>query len=166
MIVSFYAVIYMRIKRWLNSHTLAVEFFMPEISIIIPVYKVEAYLRRCLDSVLAQTFQDFEVICVNDGSPDGCDKILAEYSAKYKNIQIINQENQGLSVARNNGLKQANGNYIYFLDSDDAIHPQLLETAHTYAERFSADLVALNMKNIMEVSSHLNYLILNAFIIK
>ncbi len=114
---------------------------MPEISIIIPIYKVEAYLRRCLDSVLAQTFHDFEVICVNDGSPDGCDKILTEYAGKYDNIRIINQENQGLSMARNNGLREAHGKYIYFLDSDDVIHPQLLETAHTYAERFGADLV-------------------------
>lgn len=115
---------------------------MAEISVIIPVYKVEAYLSRCLDSVLTQTFQDFEVICVNDGSPDNCGNILADYAAKHAHIKIITQANQGLSMARNNGLKQATGKYIYFLDSDDAIHPQLLETVYTYAERFQADLVS------------------------
>ena len=98
-----------------------------KISIIIPIYKVEKYLQSCLDSVLAQTFKDWEAICVNDGSPDNSGKILTEYAKKDPRIKIITQNNQGPSVARNNGLKQANGKYIFFLDSDDFIHPQLLE---------------------------------------
>ena len=114
---------------------------MPKISIIIPVYKVEKYLSGCLNSVLSQTFTDWEAICVNDGSPDGCDKILAEYAQKDNRFKVITQENQGLSMARNNGLKEASGDYIYFLDSDDTIHPQCLEIAYTFAIKYNAELV-------------------------
>lgn len=115
---------------------------MPEISIIIPCYKVEKYLPRCLDSVLSQTFSDFEAICVNDGSPDSCGEILADYAAKDSRIKILTQQNQGLSMARNNGLKLARGNFIYFLDSDDFIHPQLLEITHALALQHQADMVS------------------------
>ena len=114
---------------------------MPKISVIIPVYNVEKYLRRCLDSVIKQTFTDFEVICVNDGSPDKSLHILEEYAAKETRIKIVTQSNQGLSMARNNGLKVAKGDYIYFLDSDDAIHPMLLEIAYNYADKHNADMV-------------------------
>ncbi|MGI2120105.1 glycosyltransferase family 2 protein [Shewanella oncorhynchi] len=101
---------------------MAVTKMQPIISIIIPVYKVERFLARCLDSVLAQTYSDFEIICVNDGSPDNCGVILAEYEKNDNRIKVINQVNQGLSVARNTGLDFARGNYICFVDSDDAIH--------------------------------------------
>ena len=114
---------------------------MPKISIIIPVYKVEKYLSGCLNSVLSQTFTDWEAICVNDGSPDGCDRILAEYAQKDHRIKVITQDNQGLSMARNNGLKEACGDYIYFLDSDDTIHPQCLEIAYTFAIKYNVELV-------------------------
>lgn len=120
----------------------------PQISVIIPIFNVEKFLPRCLDSVLAQTFKNFEVICVNDGSPDDCDKILEEYAAKDDRIKIVNQRNQGLSMARNNGFKIANGEYIYFLDSDDFIHPKLLECAYGLAIKHNADLVSFDyMKN-------------------
>lgn len=115
---------------------------MPRISIIIPVYNVERYLRRCLDSVLAQTFTDWDAICVNDGSPDGCAKILAEYAARDPRFIIITQENQGLSGARNTGMKHANGDYVLFLDSDDFIHPQTMEIAYSLARRDGSDIVA------------------------
>ncbi len=114
---------------------------MPKISVILPVYNVEKYLRRCLDSVLCQTFADFEAICVNDGSADKSLNILEEYAAKDSRIKIVTQANQGLSMARNNGLKVAKGDYIYFLDSDDAIHPKLLEIAYTFATKYGADMV-------------------------
>ena len=120
---------------------------MPEISIIIPCYKVEKYLPRCLDSVLSQTFSDFEAICVNDGSPDSCGEILADYAAKDSRIKILTQQNQGLSMARNNGLKLARGNFIYFLDSDDFIHPQLLEITHALALQHQADMVSFAYKS-------------------
>ena len=115
---------------------------MPKVSIVIPVYKVEKYLSTCLDSVLKQTFQDWEAICVNDGSHDDCDKILAKYAKKDKRITVITQENQGLSMARNNGLKHATGEYILFLDSDDFIYPQLLEICVSLAEKENAQMVS------------------------
>lgn len=117
---------------------------MPKISVIIPVYKVEKYLAYCLNSILSQSFQDYEVICVNDGSPDNCGKILADYAQKSDKLKVITQANQGLSMARNNGLKEASGQYIYFLDSDDTVHPQLLEILYTYAERYQAELVSFD----------------------
>jgi glycosyltransferase involved in cell wall biosynthesis len=115
---------------------------MPKISVIIPVYNVQKYLRQCLDSVLNQTFADFEIICVNDGSTDDSGKILLEYADKDNRIKIITQENKGASEARNSGLKLAQGEYIYFLDSDDFIHPQLLEICYTLAEKEQAEQVS------------------------
>ena len=94
---------------------------MCEISVIIPVYNVESYLRQCLDSVVNQTFEDIEIICVDDGSTDGSLDILNKYASSDNRFKIISQPNQGLGTARNNGLKLACGNYIYFLDSDDYI---------------------------------------------
>lgn len=114
---------------------------MPKVSIIIPCYKVEKYLKRCLDSVLSQTFCQWEAICVDDGSPDECGAILDQYAKCDYRIKVIHQENQGLSMARNNGKKLATGDYIYFLDSDDAMHPQLLEVAYGLAQKHNADLV-------------------------
>lgn len=99
----------------------------PKISVIIPVYNVEEYLPVCLDSVLAQTFSDFEAVCVNDGSPDNSAAILEKYAKKDARIKVVSRPNGGLSAARNTGLENACGEYIYFLDSDDYIHPQLLE---------------------------------------
>lgn len=124
---------------------------MSEISVIIPVYKVEKFLRRCLDSVLAQTFTDFEALCVNDGSPDSCPQILAEYAEKDNRIKIINQQNQGLSMARNNALDIATGKYVYFVDSDDAVHPQLLEICYQIAEAEAVDLVCFTYQKNGEV---------------
>ena len=97
---------------------------MPKYSIIVPVYNSEKYLDDCLNSIFKQTNQDFEVICVNDGSTDKSLDILKKYG---EDITIISQENMGLSVARNNGVKKASGKYIIFLDSDDYIEPKLLE---------------------------------------
>lgn len=97
---------------------------MPKYSIIVPVYNSEKYLDDCLNSIFKQTNQDFEVICVNDGSTDKSLDILKKYG---EDITIISQENMGLSVARNNGVKKAKGKYIIFLDSDDYIEPKLLE---------------------------------------
>lgn len=114
---------------------------MAEISIIIPVYKVERYLRRCLDSVANQTFKDWEAICVNDGSPDGCGNILKEYAARDSRFRIINKENGGLSDARNAGMKNATGTFVIFLDSDDLIHPQTMEISYALAKRDRSDIV-------------------------
>ena len=114
---------------------------MPKISVIIPIYNVEKYLSQCLESLLNQTYTDWEAICVNDGSSDGCEEIVKQYAERDPRIKIITQDNQGLSMARNNGLKKATGDYIYFLDSDDSIHPQCLEIAYLFATEHNADLV-------------------------
>ena len=92
---------------------------MPTISVIVPVYKVEPYLPRCVDSILAQTFKDFELILVDDGSPDNCGKICDEYAAKDKRVKVIHKENGGVSSARNAGLDTAVGKYYFFCDADD-----------------------------------------------
>lgn len=89
------------------------------LSVIIPVYKVENYLRQCIDSIIAQDFHDIEVILVDDGSPDSCPQICDEYAEKYDYIKVIHKENGGLSSARNTGIQAANGKYIIFMDSDD-----------------------------------------------
>jgi glycosyltransferase involved in cell wall biosynthesis len=113
----------------------------PTITVIIPVYNVEDYLRTCLESVFNQTFTDFEVICVNDGSTDKSREILEEYAKRELRLKVIHQQNLGQSAARNAALKHACGEYIYFLDSDDSIHPQLLEITLFFAEKHGADLV-------------------------
>lgn len=113
----------------------------PLISVIVPVYKVEDYLPRCLDSIIIQTYKNLEIICVNDGSPDNCLTILQEYAAKDIRIKVLNQENQGVSAARNNGLKLATGEVIAFIDSDDWVHPAYFETLITCMKETNADAV-------------------------
>lgn len=104
---------------------------MPEISVIVPVYKVEPYLNRCVDSILAQSFSDFELILVDDGSPDNCGVICDEYASKDERVHVIHQQNGGLSAARNAGIDwvfaNSNSKYISFVDSDDWVHEQYLE---------------------------------------
>lgn len=123
---------------------------MVAISIVIPVYNVEKYLRECLGSILNQTFTDFEVICVNDGSTDSSLKILEEYSQKDSRFKIINQENQGAGAARNNGLKYAQGEFVQFLDSDDYFEPTMLEEMYNKAREFDADLVVCSARKVNE----------------
>lgn len=105
----------------------------PQISVIIPVYNVERYLPRCLDSVLAQTFADFEVICINDGSSDNSENILLEYAKKDNRITIITQKNQGAAVARNTGIEHSKGEWISFVDADDVVHPEMLSILYNQA---------------------------------
>lgn len=112
----------------------------PLISIVIPVYNAEKYLRACLDSVLAQTYKNWEAICVNDGSSDNSAKILEEYAAKDARFHIINQPNSGVSTARNTGLQQTTGKYLMYLDSDDIWHPQTLEILQNVMEKSNADM--------------------------
>ena len=94
---------------------------MPKISIIVPVYNVEEYLRPCIDSILSQTFTDFELILVDDGSPDNCGAICDEYGLNDERVHVIHQQNAGLSAARNKGISVSAGDYICFVDSDDLI---------------------------------------------
>ena len=113
----------------------------PLVSIIVPIYKVEPYLRRCLDSIVNQTYTNLEIILVDDGSPDGCPQICDEYAAKDKRIIVIHKENGGLSSARNAGLKIASGAFISFVDSDDWVNDHYIETLYLAQNKFNADLV-------------------------
>lgn len=117
---------------------------MPLVSVIIPVYNVEKYLNQCLDSVIAQTLTDIEIICVNDRSTDGSLGILEEYEKKDKRIRVVTQPNSGAGAARNRGLSMASGKYLSFLDSDDFFEPDMLELAYQKAEEDSADFVVFN----------------------
>ena len=114
---------------------------MPIISVIVPIYNVEYYLYRCVDSVLAQTFTDFELILVDDGSPDNCGNICDEYAEKDNRIYVIHKKNGGLSDARNAGLDVAKGDYIIFVDSDDYIESDLLEKAVSVLKKHPEALV-------------------------
>ena len=121
---------------------------MPKVSIIIPMYNVEKYLRRCLDSVQNQTFSDFQAICVDDGSPDNSGQIAEEYAARDNRFIVVHKENGGLSDARNAGMPYATGEYIMYLDSDDFIHSQTMEIAYAMARRDKADIVAYTYDRI------------------
>ena len=121
---------------------------MPAISIIIPMYGVEKYLRRCLDSVQNQTFTDWQAICVNDGSPDKSGEIAREYAARDKRFIVVDKENGGLSDARNAAMPYVSGDYILYLDSDDFIHPQTMEIAYSLALRDGSDIVSFTYDRI------------------
>lgn len=120
---------------------------MSKVSIIIPVYNVEKYLSKCLDSVVNQTFKDIEIICVNDGSTDSSLQILEKYAQKYNQIKIINQQNAGQGIARNRALKIAQGNFILFLDPDDWIELDTVESCYNCAKINNANVVQFNYKN-------------------
>lgn len=119
---------------------------MPEVSVLIPVYNVDKYLPATLGSLTGQTFGDFEVLCVDNGSTDGSLAVLKEYAAKDSRIKIIEQDNRGVSAARNAALDQASGEYIAFLDSDDLMHPQMLETMFRTLTETDSDIVYCNIR--------------------
>ena len=114
---------------------------MPDLSIIIPVYNVENYIHQCIDSILNQTFTNFELILVDDGSPDNCGKVCDEYAKKDKRIKVIHRENGGISAARNTGLQYAIGKYIAFVDSDDYVSTTMYETLIDVSRKTGADIV-------------------------
>ncbi len=116
----------------------------PKLSIVIPVYNTEKYLHKCIDSVLAQTFTDYELILVDDGSKDSSPAICDEYAAKDSRIRVIHQENAGACLARKAGIAIAVGDYIGFVDSDDYIEPDMYETLYDKAISNNADIVACN----------------------
>ena len=124
-----------------------------KISIVLPVYNVATYLRKCLDSLVNQTFEDFEVICVNDGSTDLSLGILEGYSLTDSRFKIITQENQGLSGARNTGIQHVQGDYILFVDSDDWLEETALEQLYEHVEGFNSDITMFKFKYYNENSS-------------
>lgn len=119
-------------------------------SIIVPVYNVEKYLSHCLDSVLNQDFDDYEIIAVDDESPDHSIDILNEYKKKTEKLKIIRQKNKGLGGARNTGIKEAKGEYLIFLDSDDYIAPKMLSSLNEYLKKDDLDILAFDCERVME----------------
>ena len=130
---------------------------MPKISVIVPVYNVEKYLQECLGSILNQTFHDFEVICVDDGSTDESLAILQEYNKKDDRFVIIRQRHSGAGAARNNRIKLAKGKYIQFLDADDYFEPTLLEEMYNHAEKYGADMTACSINRIGKEGNIISY---------
>lgn len=121
--------------------------YFKEISIVIPVYNAEKYISRCLNSIIGQTYQDFEIILINDGSKDKSLEILKEYSNKYENIKIFSQENSGPSKARNLGIEKANGKYLIFIDIDDWIEINFIKKIYNEVVK-GYDLVTIGYKDI------------------
>jgi len=119
------------------------------ISVIIPVYNVEKYLRECLDSVTGQTYTDLQIIVVDDGSTDGSGAVCDEYARKDARVQVIHQQNQGLSAARNAGIDQAAGEYILFVDSDDYLLPRCAETLYRLVKAHQADIGVCSYQLLM-----------------
>ena len=113
---------------------------MPKVSVIIPVYNTEKYLRQCLDSVINQTLTDIEIICVNDGSTDNSINILNEYAKNDSRIIVLSQKNSGAAIARNNGINNAIGEYLYFIDSDDYVDTTFLEKMYSQSLKYNADI--------------------------
>lgn len=123
------------------------------ISVIIPIYKVEEYLRECVDSVIGQSYSDLEIILVDDGSPDCCGAICDEYAEKDSRITVIHKKNGGQSEARNVGLDMATGKYVCFVDSDDYIEKNAIKELVEYAERWHADIVFFNAELVFETDN-------------
>lgn len=119
----------------------------PKISVIVPVYKVEKYLNKCVDSIVKQTFTDTEIILVDDGSPDNCGKMCDDWSQRDSRIRVIHKENGGLSDARNRGIQESSGEYIIFIDSDDFIEPKMLEVLYGLATENDADVSVCGIFN-------------------
>ena len=124
------------------------------ISVVVPVYNVEKYLRESVESILAQTYKELEIILVDDGSADESGKICDEYASADNRITVIHKENGGLSDARNTGLKNSHGKYIYFLDSDDFLRADALEKLVCFAERLHLQIVFFDGTNIYEIEEN------------
>lgn len=120
----------------------------PKISIIVPVYNVQAYLEKCLSSLLAQTFEDIEIICVNDGSTDDSLTILQDFAAQDKRIKIIDRPNGGVSAARNDGLEKATGEYVMFVDGDDWIEPETCAECYKKITNDRSDMLVFNFRDV------------------
>lgn len=119
---------------------------MPKVSVIVPVYNVEKFLNRCVESVLNQTYENFELILIDDGSPDKCGEMCDKFVEKDNRVKCVHQKNGGVSRARNAGLDIAKGEYICFVDSDDWIEPNLLEECIKYVELYGSDIVLFDWR--------------------
>lgn len=120
---------------------------IPKISVIVPVYNVEKYLPRCMNSILNQTLDDIEIIMIDDGSPDNCPELCNEYAKRDSRVKVVHQKNQGLGLARNTGLENATGKYVTFVDSDDYIAYEAMECVWKIMEECQADMCVFSYKN-------------------
>lgn len=128
---------------------------MPKVSVVLPIYNVEKYLKKCLDSIINQTLKDIEIICVNDCSSDNSESIIKEYINKDNRVKFIShKENQGLGFARNSGLLESRGEYVSFIDSDDFVSENFIEELYNTAVKYNADIVFTN--NIYTVNESTN----------
>ena len=125
---------------------------MPQISVIVPVYQAEAYLDSCIQSILSQTFTDWELILVDDGSPDRSGAMCDAYAFRDPRIQVLHQTNQGQAAARNHGLTLAKGRWICFVDSDDLIHPQMLQRLYQAVQEGNARMSMCFMWEAPQIS--------------
>lgn len=123
------------------------------LSVVIPVYNVEAYIEKCIESILSQSFINYEIILVNDGSTDRSGNICDMYANLYKNIYVYHIENKGVSNARNVGIRKAKGKYIHFMDSDDTIDKQMYEEYYNITSNFNYDIVISGYKSIEGTNS-------------
>ena len=127
-------------------------------SIIIPIYGIEKYIRKCIDSVVGQNYSNYEVILVDDGSPDDCPLICDEYANRYDHIVVIHKDNGGLSDARNTGIKKAMGDYIIFLDGDDYwLEFDILDRLNKRICQYESDVICLNYKKVFETGKEYDY---------
>ena len=122
----------------------------PKISFVVPVYKSEKYIRRCLDSLVKQSLEDIQIVCVNDGSPDNSLSILKEYEAKYSSIKVISKENGGVWYARLDGVRAADGEYIGFLDADDFVEKDFAKLMYESVSKNQSDIAVCGFKRIDE----------------
>lgn len=118
------------------------------VTVIVPVYNVEPYLDRCVRSLTGQTYTDLEIILVDDGSPDNCPQMCDDWAARDPRIRVIHKENAGQGIARNTGMDQASGEFVYFVDSDDYIAPETIEKCYTEAKRQDADVVTFGYSEV------------------
>lgn len=121
------------------------------ISVIVPIYRVESYLKECIDSIIHQTYSMLEIILVDDGSDDACPHICDDYRKQDSRIQVIHKENGGLSDARNAGLESATGDYICFIDSDDVVHPNFIQTLYENLTSTNSDMAICHYEKVYEI---------------
>ncbi len=131
-----------------------------KVSIIIPIYNISSYAPACIDSVIAQTYTNIEIILVDDGSTDSCPKICDSYIQKDNRIKVIHRSNGGLSAARNSGIEVAKGEYIYFVDGDDLVHPECIERLVRNIENYSADMVICATQAFLD-EAKINYSVID-----
>lgn len=131
------------------------EIAQPLVTVIVPVYKVEPYLRRCIDSIISQTYHNLEIILVDDGSPDGCPEICDEYAERDSRIKVIHKKNGGLSDARNVGLGSSSGKYVTFVDSDDWLENAAVDYMYQLIIKYDAGLVIGGMQRVENITDYI-----------